>query len=134
MPNKQAQPPAALERRSFGRRRPVWHAWIMPSNLQRLPCCVRNVSNGGALLELPVPDWLPAQFDVFVDGPDMRLHCEIAHRGKHGVGVVFTDADLAAELMAYCCVRSDERRVARGGFAPPRLTSELIKQILRRAS
>lgn len=120
------------ERKPFGRRRPVWHAWIIPSSLQRLACCVRNVSNGGALLELDVPEWLPAQFEVFIEGPDMRLHCETVHRGKHGVGVIFSEADMAAELITYCNDRMDERLMANGGVAPPRLTSEMIKQALRR--
>lgn len=122
-----------LERKPFGRRRPVWHAWIIPSSLQRLACCVRTVSNGGALLELAVPEWLPAQFDVFIEGPDLRLQCELTHRGKHGVGVIFTDANRAAELVAYCHGRTGDKQIANGGFAPPRLTPELIKQVLRRA-
>ncbi len=121
------------ERRSFGRRRPVWHAWIIASSLQRLTCCVRNVSNGGALLELPVPEWLPAEFDVLIEGADMRLACEVVHRGKHGVGVHFTDGERAADLIAYCHGRMEERQAVNGGFQPPRLTSDLIKQVLRRA-
>ena len=124
-----------LERRAFGRRRAVWHAWIIHSNLQRLPCCVRNVSDGGALLELGVPEWLPATFDLLVDGPDLRLPCELVHRGKHGVGVTFTDPDLSQELMDYCNLpaSSNDRPppVNGGGLAPPRLTSEMIKHALR---
>ena len=123
-----------LERRSFGRRRAVWHAWIIPSTLQRLACCVRNVSDGGALLELPVPDWLPATFDLFVDGPNMQLACELTHRGKHGVGVAFRDALLAQELMDFCQVQpvADRKTGTTGGVAPPRLTSALIRHMLQR--
>ena len=128
--------PVLQERRAFGRRRVVWHAWIIPSTLQRLACCVRNVSDGGALLELNVPEWLPATFDVFVEGPDMRLRCELTHRGKHGVGVAFSDAGLAQELMDYCNVPSinADRSTGHNGIrlAPPRLTSEMIRNALHR--
>ena len=123
------------ERREFGRRRAVWHAWIIPSSLQRLPCCVRNVSDGGALLELSVPEWLPATFELAVDGPNLRLPCELNHRGKHGVGVTFTDPELSQELMDYCNlpVSGNDRPTpgSGGGLAPPRLTSEMIKHVLR---
>ncbi len=127
--------PAMHERRSFGRRRAVWHAWIIPSTLQRLACCVRNVSDGGALLELKVPEWLPATFDLYVDGPNMQLACELTHRGKHGVGVAFRDALLAQDLMDFCNVQPlAERRTSDGGpfLAPPLLTSALIRHMLQR--
>ena len=127
--------PALQERRSFGRRRAVWHAWIIPSSLQRLPCCVRNVSERGALLELKVPEWLPASFELFVDGPNLQLMCDLTHRGKHGVGVAFRDAALMQDLLDYCNVpsSSDDRNGsdAATSFAPPRLTSALIRQILQ---
>lgn len=125
--------PAQQERRTFGRRRAVWHAWIIPSSLQRLPCCIRNVSDRGALLELKVPEWLPATFDLFVDGPNMQFTCDLTHRGKHGVGVAFRDADLLQELLDYCHVPQAGDRHANGTtsrFSPPRLTSALIRQIL----
>jgi hypothetical protein len=125
--------PALQERRTFGRRRAVWHAWIIPSSLQKLPCCIRNVSDRGALLELKVPEWLPATFDLFVDGPDMQLTCDLTHRGKHGVGVAFRDANLMQELLNYCQVPQAIDRNGNGAaknFAAPRLTSALIRQML----
>ena len=126
--------PVQQERRSFGRRRAVWHAWIIPSSLQRLPCCIRNVSDRGALLELKVPEWLPASFDLFVDGPNLQLTCDLTHRGKHGVGVAFRDADLMQELLDHCNMQpASDRQSAdtNAPFAPPRLTSALIRQILQ---
>jgi hypothetical protein len=125
--------PAQHERRTFGRRRAVWHAWIIPSSLQKLPCCIRNVSDRGALLELKVPEWLPATFDLFVDGPNMQLTCDLTHRGKHGVGVAFRDAELMQELLDYCNVPTATDRQDIGAasrFAAPLLTSALIRQIL----
>lgn len=131
-----AGPLQPADRREFGRRRGVWHAWITPSSLQRLACCVRNVSEGGALLELAVPDWLPVRFDLLVDGVDIRLECDLRHRGRHGVGVTFCDPTQAQQLMEYCNLQvgaaSRQQPATTGGMAPPRLTSHLIRSILKR--
>ena len=123
------------DRREFGKRRNVLHAWIVPSSLQRLPCCVRNVSHGGALLELPVPFWLPTEFDLWVDAADIRVQCDLRHRGKHGVGITFRDLVEAQDLLDYCNVQpisAPAHGTAVGGLPPPRLTSALIRSILHR--
>ena len=79
----------ASDRRVFGRRAIVRHAWITANQRPRLPCCIRNLSRGGALLELDVPSWLPYTFELAFEQPKIVIACEVAHRGKHGVGVAF---------------------------------------------
>ena len=87
----------AVENRAFGRRATVRHAWIVVGQRQRLSCCIRNLSVGGALLELAVPAWLPYNFDIEIEEPKMKVTCEVRHRGLHGVGVAFLSN--ARELM-----------------------------------
>jgi hypothetical protein len=88
------------ERRVFGRRSTLWHAWIVTSPRQRLACRVRNVSLGGALLELAVPLWLPNTFDLWVEDRQLIVDCEIKHRGTQGVGVGFRNLQQARQLFA----------------------------------
>ena len=132
------------ERRQFGRRTTLWHAWIQTSNRQRLACCIRNVSESGALLELDVPLWLPNVFELWVEERDIRLRCELRHRGQHGVGVQFDDFTAARNLLALCRAAreleaaaqkieigkpsgaSDDARLTR-----PKLTPEMIRQALK---
>jgi hypothetical protein len=82
---------AGAERRVFGRRNTLWHAWIATCNKQRLSCIIRNVSAGGALLELDVPLWLPNRFDLSVDHCAVTVLCDIRHRDGDKLGVEFWD-------------------------------------------
>ena len=78
-----------VENRAFGRRSTVRHAWIAAGQRTRLSCCIRNLSVGGALLELDVPAWLPYNFELMIEDPKLVIACEVKHRGQHGVGVAF---------------------------------------------
>lgn len=78
-----------VDNRAFGRRNTVRHAWITAGQRSRLSCCIRNLSVGGALLELDVPAWLPYNFELMIEDPKMTIACEVKHRGQHGVGVAF---------------------------------------------
>ena len=97
MSDRKRQQQFAVENRAFGRRATVRHAWIVASQRQRLSCCIRNLSVGGALLELAVPAWLPYNFDIVIEEPKLTVACEVRHRGLHGVGVAFLSN--AQELM-----------------------------------
>ena len=89
MSDRKLTAPSATESRAFGRRSTVRHAWIVAGQRTRLPCCIRNLSVGGALLEFKVPEWLPYNFDLIVENPKSTIACEVRHRGIHGVGVAF---------------------------------------------
>ncbi|HRK18843.1 MAG TPA: PilZ domain-containing protein [Hyphomicrobiaceae bacterium] len=78
-----------IERRSFGRRQTLWHAWIAAPGRARFACLVRNISPGGALLECEVPPWLPHEFRLIVEAHDIDIECDLRHRGKFGIGVQF---------------------------------------------
>ena len=54
------------DRRNFGRRQTVWHAWIHVAGRPRMTCLVRNISAGGALLECQVPAWMEYELRLIV--------------------------------------------------------------------
>lgn len=81
-----------IDRRSFGRRQTVWHAWIAAPGRARFPCLVRNISPGGALIECDVPAWLPHEFRLIVEPHGIDVDCDLRHRGRFGVGVQFKHA------------------------------------------
>ena len=121
-----------VENRAFGRRSIVRHAWISAGQRSRLSCCIRNLSVGGALLELAVPAWLPYNFELQIEDPRMVIACEVKHRGLHGVGVAFLSNLDGLTLLHSCqgqpsCVPQPAAKTARpetawptgGGLAVP---------------
>ena len=52
-------------------------------------CIVRNVSEGGALLELPANTWLPFNFRIEIEGEGIACDCEVRHQRDNMVGVCF---------------------------------------------
>ena len=51
---------------------------------------MRDVSEGGALLEVSHPEWLPFRFRLIVEANGVDVECEIAHRSDNAVGVRFS--------------------------------------------
>ena len=77
------------EQRQFGRRRTLIHAIVVTPNGCRQSCIVRNVSQGGALLELSDPHKLPVHFKLIVGADRFEADCEIRHRTENATGVLF---------------------------------------------
>lgn len=77
------------DRRGFGRRKTVIRAWILITGRRELPCLVRNLSPGGALLDLAVPSWMPFQFQLKFADDGSVVDCEMRHKGENGIGVLF---------------------------------------------
>jgi hypothetical protein len=86
------------EQRQFGRRQTYMHAWISVQGRPRLPCIVRNISLGGALLELDRPSWLPFNFQLTIDSVKHVTWCEVRHHSANQVGVRFLSAVEQAAL------------------------------------
>lgn len=81
--------PRGPERRQFGRRRTNVHATILARGRPAEPCVMRDVSNGGALLEVRYPRLLPSRFRLVAEAVGLEADCEIAHRTEGGAGVRF---------------------------------------------
>jgi hypothetical protein len=55
---------------------------------RRVDCIIRNLSDGGAKLEVPAVSGMPNTFDLVV--PGMRPHgCRVAWRALREIGVQF---------------------------------------------
>ena len=80
------------EQRQFGRRQTNLHAWISVPGRPRLPCTVKNLSIGGALLALEMPSWLPFNFQLTIEATRFTTMCEVRHHTAHAVGVRFLAA------------------------------------------
>ncbi len=80
------------EQRQFGRRQTNLHAWISVPGRPRLPCTVKNLSIGGALLELDAPAWLPYNFQLTIEATRFVTMCEVRHNSATAIGVRFMAA------------------------------------------
>ena len=79
----------APERRQFGRRQTNVHAYISTRGRPLLPCVMRDISEGGALLEVHHPEWVPSRFRLLIETMRVEVDCEVAHRTDVAVGVRF---------------------------------------------
>jgi PilZ domain len=78
-----------IERRQFGRRKTSIHGLISARGRPDVPCVMRDVSDGGALLEVPHPQWCPSRFRLVIEANGFETECEIVHRTATAVGVRF---------------------------------------------
>ncbi len=54
----------------------------------RLNCVIRNLSDGGAKLEVPTVRGIPASFDLLVPGHRPQ-HCRVVWRALREMGIQF---------------------------------------------
>ena len=104
------------ERRQFGRRDVIIHAWAFTSGRARLPCIMYNCSPAGALLEFPNGAPIADAFWLGFDSDRRELRCRVRHRDKVALGVSFDrqanieERDIAAKVgRERACTRSVER-------------------------
>lgn len=77
------------EKRQFGRRQTYIHAWVRVSGRPAISCIVRDLSQGGALLEFDEDVWLPYSFRVTSVDKQIDRVCEVRHETANRVGVEF---------------------------------------------
>jgi hypothetical protein len=94
------RPGGLVERRHFGRRNTAIHGWIIVPGRPRVPCLVRNVSEGGALLECTPPGWLPYYFTLQIDCKGFTAFCEVRHTKETWIGVRFDRVTAQVEPIA----------------------------------
>lgn len=92
-----------VERRQFGRRETRLHGWIMIEGRPRMAVVVRNVSEGGALLECQVPRSLPFHFSLVIECKGFQALCEVRHKTEQQMGVQFVRFDRVVEPIAKWC-------------------------------
>jgi hypothetical protein len=65
------------------------HAIISSRGRPPVPCVVRDVSEGGALMDVSHPELLPSRFRLIIEATGFEADCEIIHRAEGAIGVRF---------------------------------------------
>ncbi|WP_434052736.1 MAG: PilZ domain-containing protein [Roseibium sp.] len=63
---------------------------VFQNGLRSIPCVVRNISGGGAMLEFDQPYILPKDFELYIDLEDYEVSCERRWETGLKCGVMFT--------------------------------------------
>lgn len=63
---------------------------VFQNGLRSIPCVVRNISDGGAMLEFDQPYILPKDFELYIDLEDYEVSCERRWETGLKCGVMFT--------------------------------------------
>lgn len=80
------------EKRQFGRRATNMRGWIKVAGRPAVPCLVRNLSEGGAMLECDEDIWLPFSFRLTSECRQVDRVCEVRHQyGERRFGVEFVE-------------------------------------------
>jgi hypothetical protein len=77
------------ERRTALRHRTFKGGSISFDRFAGIECVVRNLSDGGACLELDCPGSLPDDFNLVIRPENLRRSCYLVWRGDHRLGVRF---------------------------------------------
>jgi hypothetical protein len=77
------------EQRAFGRRQTFEHAIVRVAGRVPVRCIVRDISEGGALLDFGDEVWLPFSFRLVWEGTRREEHCETRHQSGGRIGVQF---------------------------------------------
>ena len=91
---KQSSP---ADKRQFGRRQSGSHGWIKVRGRPALPCVVKNISQGGALLEFQAAEMLPYRFRLVIESEGIDSDCETRHQTGNHMGVEFVKVEQQAE-------------------------------------
>lgn len=106
--------PIAVERRVFPRRRTLLAGLALQSDriaASTMDCRIRNLSDGGARLEVARPGWLPDRFELAVNGRDMRKWVEVVWRDAGAAGVRFTAGDDGAARDEIARLKRENRKL-----------------------
>jgi PilZ domain len=89
------------DRRAFGRRDTNMAGVVRLSNHVTHACVIRDISEGGALLEFPAPVNLSGRLRLSFDGAGQEIICEARHARGNRIGVQFVrNITLAARPLA----------------------------------
>lgn len=95
------------EKRQFGRRATNSQAWIKIAGRPTIPCTVRDVSDGGAMIETEPDVWLPFSFRLITADGQVDRICEIRHQRGIRYGVEFVTAAQASTAIAQTVIEAN---------------------------
>jgi hypothetical protein len=85
------------ERRKYPRRETLtWGKLIFNHPLTVIDCLVRDISEGGACLELSVPAQIPETFELIIKPNSKRQLCSVAWKNEKRIGVEFKEGSLVS--------------------------------------
>lgn len=83
----------ANEQRKFGRRAVAMRATVEVLGRPHIACVIRNLSEGGALIELIDKAELPRSFGLLLHNSNAIIECALTHRTGNACGVAFKPQD-----------------------------------------
>lgn len=111
---------APSERRAFGRRETLIHGLVRVAGRAPEACIVRNISTGGALLEMPPALDPQGPFRLVVEAKGIDVQCAPRRREGHMLGVEFLDQGQAgAQFMRQSADAPKLPDAGPGGQATP---------------
>ena len=88
---------------------------VFQNGLRSIPCVVRNISDGGAMLEFDQPYILPKDFELYIDLEDYEVSCERRWETGLKCGVMFTSERRHVPQQRYQTLRPSDA-VLQSGF------------------
>lgn len=81
------------EQRKFGRRAVALHAVVEVQGRAHAGCVVRNLSDGGALIELTDKKEVPREFGLRLANSNSLIECQLVHTNGNNLGIKFKSQD-----------------------------------------
>ena len=78
-----------MEKRVHQRFRVFKGGSILSAVAPAVACVVRNISEGGACIEVPAPAGVPNDFSLYIGNDGVRRGCHVAWRADRRIGVQF---------------------------------------------
>lgn len=88
---------AFMEKRKIRRRR-VYKAAIIEFPGGAFSCVVRDLSDTGALLEVPSQVGIPHEFSLSIPTVELQRPCRAVWRSSKGIGIAFASNETAPAL------------------------------------
>ena len=82
-----------VEKRQFERRQSGCHGWVKVRGRPAIPCVIKNISQGGALLEFQAAELLPYRFGLVIASEGIDSDCETRHQTGNRMGVEFVRSE-----------------------------------------
>lgn len=87
---------------------------VFQNGLRSIPCVVRNISGGGAMLEFDQPYILPKDFELYIDLEDYEVSCERRWETGLKCGVMFTSERRHVPQQRYQTLRPSDAELQSG--------------------
>lgn len=116
-----------MEKRQFGRRESNIRGHVLVAGYQPIACTIRNISDGGALLECASQMPASRSIRLVVEGTDFNLRSEICHQGPRGFGIRFVSTAEGAAFNKHVQTTIVAPAAANAAVPPPALAAARVE-------